>query len=162
MHRLETGFQPGDIGAVAAAHGRHYAAAWGFGTVFEARVAAGLGAFAERQAADDLVLIARDGAGWAGSLILDLNDPDSGPRGAHLRWFILDERTRGTGLGRAMMNRAMEHVDAQAGGRAWLTTFAGLDAARHLYEAHGFALFSEAEGQAWGTLVREQEFRRAP
>lgn len=153
-------FAPGTIGDIVALHGRHYAQHWGFGPVFEIIVARELATFAARKAPQDLVLIAMDDAGLAGSLILDLNDPASAGRGAHLRWFITAERCRGQGLGKTLMQRAMAHVDSHAQGRAWLTTFAGLDAARHLYERHGFTLAREAEGDAWGTKVREQEFRR--
>lgn len=106
------------------------------------------------------MLLAIDGSGVAASLIVDLNDPASEGRGAHLRWFIVSDRSRGSGIGRQFMTRAMAHADAHAAGRVWLTTFAGLDEARHLFEAFGFTLYHEAEGQAWGTTVQEQEFRR--
>ncbi len=153
-------FFPGALGGIAALHGAHYARHWGFGTVFEAKVAAELAVFACRQAPGDLVLLGRDDAGLAASLILDLNDPASGPRGAHLRWFIVSDRCRGSGIGRKMLAQAMRHADAQSSGKAWLTTFAGLDAARHLYESAGFRLAAEAEGEAWGSRVVEQEFHR--
>lgn len=158
--QIQTHFFPGAIGTIAALHGQHYARHWGFGAYFEAKVAFELGAFALRTASDDLVLLAQDAAGLAASLILDLNDPASGPRGAHLRWFIAADRARGTGVGREMLARAMAHADAHTGGKAWLTTFAGLAPARHLYECFGFALTHSAEGEAWGTRVTEQEFQR--
>ena len=158
--RIVERFPPGAIGSIVSLHGRHYAEHWGFGTYFEGKVATELAAFSMRAGADDLVLIAEDANGVCGSLVLDLNDPESGPRGAHLRWFITDARCRGTGLGRELMGRAVAHADAYSEGRAWLTTFRGLDAARHLYEAFGFTLAHEAEGEAWGTKVFEQEFRR--
>lgn len=158
--QIETDFFPGALGAIAALHGEYYAKHWGFGVFFEAKVAAELAAFATRKSATDLVLLARDDDGLAASMILDLHDPDSGDRGAHLRWFIMADRCRGAGLGRQFMERAMTHVDAHAGGRSWLTTFAGLHPARALYEAHGYRLTHEAEGEAWGASVQEQEFRR--
>jgi hypothetical protein len=58
------------------------------------------------------------------------------------------------------MDRAVSHADQHADGKMWLTTFAGLLPARHLYESYGFKLVSENEGQAWGTAVKEQEFHR--
>ncbi len=153
-------FLPGSLGAIIALHGNHYASEWGFGTFFEAKVAQELAGFASRQAGNDLVLIAHDSEGVAASLILDLNDPTSGDRGAHLRWFISADRCRGTGLGRHLLQRAVFHAELHSKGRMWLTTFAGLKPARHLYESFGFSLVYEAEGEAWGTSVKEQEFRR--
>lgn len=153
-------FGPGAVGAIVMLHGAHYATHWGFGTFFEAKVARELSDFAMRQAPNDLVLIAQDAEGVAASIILDLNDPVSGARGAHLRWFIAADRCRGSGIGRRLLDRAIVHADVHAKGKIWLTTFAGLMPARHLYENYGFRLYSEASGEAWGTAVMEQEFRR--
>ena len=160
--QIETEFFPGSIGAIATFHGEYYARHWGFGTFFEAKVATELSAFALRKTEEDLVLLARDGDGLIASLILDLNDPESGERGAHFRWFFTADRCRGTGLGRRFMATAMTHVDTFSAGRSWLTTFAGLDTARALYEAHGYTLEAESDGAAWGVRVKEQEFRRDP
>ena len=153
-------FTPGALGEIVTLHSQYYAAHWGFGLFFETKVAREMAAFADRAAESDLILIARDDAGVAASLILDLNDPLSGQRGAHLRWFIAAERCRGRGIGRTFMARAVAHGEAHSSGRMWLTTFAGLKSARHLYEEFGFQLVSDVEGEAWGTRVREQEFRR--
>ena len=41
-------------------------------------------------------------------------------------------------------------------------TFAGLDAARHLYEKFGFTLTTEREDSQWGEPVLEQKFEWRP
>jgi len=153
-------FFPGALGEIVALHSKFYALHWGFGLFFETKVARELAEFADRAAKSDLVLIAHDQESVAASLILDLNDPISGDRGAHLRWFISAYESRGTGIGRAFMERAVAHAQTHCKGRMWLTTFAGLNPARHLYEDFGFKLVSQEEGEAWGTRVQEQEFRR--
>ena len=158
--KIITEFAPGSLGTIIALHGQHYAQNWGFGTFLEAKVADELAAFAGQMASNDLVLLAYDNEGLAASIVLDLNDPVSGERGGHLRWFICAERCRGTGIGRKLMDRAMSHADEHSNGNVWLTTFAGLEPARHLYESYGFTLTHEQEGEAWGTVVTEQEFRR--
>ena len=160
--KIITEFAPGSLGTIIALHGQHYAQNWGFGTFFEAKVADELAAFAGRMASNDLVLLAYDDERLAASIVLDLNDPVSGERGGHLRWFICAERCRGTGIGRKLMDRAISHADEHSNGNVWLTTFAGLEPARHLYESYGFALTHEREGEAWGTVVTEQEFRHQP
>jgi ribosomal protein S18 acetylase RimI-like enzyme len=150
------GWTPGLIGEIAAAHARYYSAVWGFGAFFEGKVAAGLSGFVARMEADDLLLSVRDGEDFAGSITVDLHDPEAQGL-AHLRWFIVTGR--GRGYGRALMERAVAHLDRHR--RAcYLDTFAGLDPARHLYEAHGFRLTRESVAESWGSEVTEQRFER--
>ncbi|WP_250475569.1 helix-turn-helix domain-containing GNAT family N-acetyltransferase [Caballeronia sp. GAFFF1] len=151
------GYRPGCIGDVASLHGRFYAQHWGFGAFFEKRVATELAAFAEALPQDGkaLWLGERDGRTLA-SLAIDGN-LESGV--AHLRWFIVDDALRGTGIGRQLMTRAMNFVDEHFT-ETYLSTFKGLDAARHLYESFGFKLCEEAQGTQWGASVTEQRFVR--
>jgi ribosomal protein S18 acetylase RimI-like enzyme len=154
-------FFPGAIGQIIQMHGMHYAKNWGFTSYFEAKVADQIAKFTQDKQDTDLVLIAQDDQGVAASLILDLHDPESGTRGAHLRWFICADRCRGTGMGRKLMSLAVDHAEAHCNGKMWLTTFAGLEPALHLYRSFGFVLHAESEGDVWGTVVNEQEYHRA-
>jgi len=70
------------------------------------------------------------------------------------------EAARGTGLGRRLLGDAIRHADRRAFPGIYLTTFAGLDAARHLYESAGFALAGESATDRWSGGVREQRFER--
>jgi ribosomal protein S18 acetylase RimI-like enzyme len=154
---LNTGLQAGLLGNITAAHGKYYADKWGFGVFFEAKVARECGGFLERAQPDDLVLSAWQNSVFLGSMIVDLHDPDAHDM-AHLRWFIVSQP--GLGIGRAMMARAVQHLDG-LGKACFLTTFSGLDAARKLYEDFGFVLVEETESQTWGISVAEQRFERA-
>jgi hypothetical protein len=58
---LDTDLRPGDIGQVVSLHGREYATIAGFGTGFEALIAAGLGD--ERARAPRLLRRGRDDGG---------------------------------------------------------------------------------------------------
>lgn len=151
------GYQPGCIGDVAAMHARFYSEHWGFGAFFEARVATELAAFAGSLPADGkaLWLCVENGRTLASLAI----DGDLATGVAHLRWFIVDDALRGSGVGRQLMSSAMAFVDAHYR-ETYLWTFKGLDAARHLYESVGFELTSESEGAQWGTTVVEQRFTR--
>jgi GNAT superfamily N-acetyltransferase len=80
---------------------------------------------------------------------------------ARLRWFIVAEQARG-GLGRRLLGEALAVARAQRATRLWLTSFAGLDAARRLYEQAGFVLESEAPDDGWGVRVTGQVFALAP
>ncbi|AHB04930.1 MULTISPECIES: bifunctional helix-turn-helix transcriptional regulator/GNAT family N-acetyltransferase [Pandoraea] len=156
--QIVEGYRPGCIGDIASLHGRFYAEHWGFGAFFEKRVATELAEFAGNLPADGkrLWLHVENGRTLA-SLAID-GEPGTGK--AHLRWFIVDDSLRGTGVGRHLLTQAMAFVDAQFH-ETCLWTFKGLDAARHLYESFGFRLASEAEGEQWGSRVVEQKFIRA-
>ncbi|OCW59093.1 hypothetical protein AWJ14_04635 [Hoeflea olei] len=137
----------------------YYAPAWGFGLGFETKLAAELSAFlAGLDPARDLFATAwRDGR-LIGSISMDVSG--GGPRGAHLRWFVVSDAARGTGLGRRLLEQAIAHADAVSAGPVWLTTFAGLDAARALYERFGFRLAEELDRDQWQGGVTEQLFVR--
>jgi GNAT superfamily N-acetyltransferase len=153
------GYRPGALGCVLGLHMDYYAAQWGFGRAFEIKVATELAEFLARMdASRDLFLTAWRGDALAGSISMDVTG--GGPDGAHLRWFVVSGRERGSGLGKELMRRAIGHADSVAAGPVWLTTFAGLEAARALYERHGFILGSESEDDQWRGGVREQMFMR--
>ncbi|WP_432261886.1 bifunctional helix-turn-helix transcriptional regulator/GNAT family N-acetyltransferase [Cupriavidus sp. TMH.W2] len=155
--RVLEGYQPGCIGDVASLHARFYSEHWGFGAFFEKKVATELAEFAGKLPADGkaLWLYVENGRSLA-SLAID-GDDETGI--AHLRWFIVDDSLRGSGVGRRLMSRAMKFVDDRYS-ETYLWTFKGLDAARHLYESFGFQLADESEGAQWGSKVIEQRFRR--
>ncbi|MCO5399439.1 helix-turn-helix domain-containing GNAT family N-acetyltransferase [Ralstonia soli] len=155
--QIVQGYVPGCIGDIVSLHGRFYAEHWGFGVFFERRVAKELADFAQSlpDANKALWLCVENGRCLA-SLAIDGN---SHYRAAHLRWFIVDDSLRGTGVGRKLMSEAMRFVDAHFD-ETYLNTFKGLDAARHLYESFGFVLTREEEGTQWGSAVTEQQFRR--
>lgn len=153
--RIVPGWLPGAIGAIAAMHGRFYAREHGFGVYFEAKVAAECAGFCSRfdPARDGLWLLV-DAGRILGSIVIDGTDT----AGAHLRWFIVDDEVRGRGLGRRMLEAAMGFCRRAGHRQVHLTTFAGLDAARALYEQSGLRLVHEADGETWGARVHEQRF----
>eukprot|EP01031_Cornospumella_fuschlensis_P011269 gene11269-13783_t len=116
---LRDAWFPGVVGDIAALHARQYAASHGFGAVFEAKVARELGEFLTRPPRPGDVFRAVEREGRAlGSIALE----DEGAGIAHLRWFILDEALRGSGLGRRMLGAVMEHARAAAFTRVYLWT----------------------------------------
>jgi len=160
MPRIITGFVPGAIGRIATLHGKYYADNHGFGTYFEAKVASGLAEFAGRMdhERNQIWLAVCDGE-IVGSVAIDGQDLGEGQ--AHLRWFILDESCRGSGLGKKLLDAAVAFCDRQGFAATQLWTFKGLDAARRLYEHYGFSLAQEWQGDQWGTTLTEQQFTRS-
>ena len=131
----------------------------GFGAVFEAIVASGLSDFVQRleKPCNEVWYVEENGQ-FLASLALDGEDLGDGI--AHLRWFIVDESLRGKGVGRQLFSRAVAFADKAGFRETHLSTFKGLDAARHIYESHGFTLVEEKPDTNWGKEVIEQQFVR--
>jgi GNAT superfamily N-acetyltransferase len=153
------GYCPGAIGRVAQMHAEYYHRHWGFGLFFEAKVAKELTEFLCRfDKGQDGFWTLRRGGRVEGAIALD--GMNAATEGAHLRWFIVSQELKGKGWGRRLITEAVAFCDRHAYQRIGLWTFAGLDAARHLYDAFGFHLASQEEGEQWGTRVVEQRYER--
>ena len=160
MMRVEIGgYVPGAIGRIAEMHAEYYHRHWGFGLFFEAKVATELAEFLCRfeKERDGFWTVLR-GERVEGAIAID--GLEAAAKGAHLRWFIISPDFREQGWGRRLLKEAVSFCDRQAYRRTVLWTFAGLDTARHLYEASGFRLVSQGEGEQWGARVVEQRFER--
>ncbi len=150
-------FAPGALARLIEMHALYYARDWGFGAFFEARVAREAGEFvAALPRADSRLWFAHADSRIVGSIAID--GRHAATDGAHLRWFILDDSSRGAGLGGKLIDAALAFCRARGFARVHLSTFAGLDAARRLYESRGFRLAAENEADSWGVRVREQSF----
>ena len=151
------GYRPGALGAVCALQAEYYAKAWGFGAAFETKVAGDMAAFITRfDPGRDLFVLAEREGEIIGSITVDGGETDRGL--AHLRWFIVSDAARGTGLGHRLMDRAVAFAADKELPGIYLDTFAGLDAARHLYEHAGFTMVHSRQDTTWGPPVEEQRF----
>ena len=155
--QIHSGYIPGAIGKVVELHATYYAQQWGFGLFFEAKVATGLASFLSRfDERHDGFWVAVHDQRIVGSITID--GSEAATKDAHLRWFILDPEYQGRGIGKELIGVAMRFCEEKNFQRVYLSTFAGLDSARHLYEKWGFELLEENEGNTWGVRVREQVF----
>lgn len=139
-----TGYVPGALGRIVELHGNYYHTYWDLDLYFEAKVAVELAEFLRRLDPQ------RDGAWFAhadgrviGGIFIDGKDADG--EGARLRWFIVDPAYQGGGVGRRLIEAAVNFCDTQGYRRIYLTTFAGLDSARHLYERYHFHVCGEMD-----------------
>jgi len=154
---LHEGYLPGAIGRVAELHGSYYQRQAGFGVYFEAKVARELAAFCEDYTPQrDGLWLALSDAVVEGSIAIDGSHART--EGAHLRWFIISDKLRGTGAGTALLSAALDFCRLRHYARVYLWTFEGLAAARHLYEKFGFRLVHHQPGTQWGCTVNEQRF----
>jgi GNAT superfamily N-acetyltransferase len=140
-----TGYVPGALGRITELHGSYYAKQWDLGLYFEAKVATELAAFLSRfDPAHDGAWFASVNGEIVGGVFIDGKEADT--LGARLRWFILDPAYQGRGIGNRLINEAVEFCKRVGFRRVYLTTFAGLNTARHLYEKQGFRLCAEEDG----------------
>jgi RimJ/RimL family protein N-acetyltransferase len=157
---IHAGYLPGAIGRIVELHGTYYAEHWNLGLFFEAKAAAEIAAFLQDfdQEKDGLWLALR-GRRIVGAIVIVGRNVEE--QGARLRWFILDPEVQGQGVGNKLMHELMSFCERQHFKRVYLTTFAGLDAARHLYEKWGFHLVQEVEDVHWGSVLTEQMFEKS-
>lgn len=156
---IVSGYRAGMIGRMTEMHGTYYSKNYNFGHFFEAKVAASIAEFSQRINRDcNKIWLAIHHDQIIGSVAIDGEDLNN--HEAHLRWFILDKDYQGYGIGRKLLNEAINFCDQQAFSTVQLWTFSGLDAARKLYESFGFKLVKECAGDQWGKTVLEQQFTR--
>ena len=156
---IQRGYVPGMIGRIVEMHARYYSRTAGFGQYFERKVAAELAEFAARleNPRNDLWVAVRSGV-IVGSIAID--GEDMGTDTAHLRWFIVEDGARGSGIGKRLLHEAIRFCDGHGFPSTTLWTFHGLNAARRLYESMGFDLVEELAATQWGQEVLEQRFVR--
>ena len=148
---------PGAMASSAALQTRYYARDHRFGVYFEAGRMADIAEFLARYDAQrDGVWVAVDKGQVLGTVVID-GAAHEDRTCAQLRWFIMDDALRSRGFGRRMMAAAMQFACTRYA-RVSLGTFAGLDAARHLYEEFGFRKVHEAPTTTWGPEVLEQRW----
>jgi ribosomal protein S18 acetylase RimI-like enzyme len=150
---------PGLAEEIVRLHKIYYSREWGLGGAFENIVAAGIADFMPRcEAGNSRIFHAsRDGV-LLGALTLDAGEPGAPAASCHLRWFILADEAQGQGIGTALMRKATAFMGERRIAHCWLTTFAGLTAARKLYENYGFRLTSSSTASTWGRELEEQRF----
>ena len=157
--KIVRGYHAGMIGRITEMHGGYYAREHNFGHFFEAKVAAGLADFTDRlDKPCNQIWLAMLNDRIVGSVAID--GEDLGNNEAHLRWFILDDGCRGSGLGRKLIEEAMRFCDEKKFSSVQLWTFNKLTAARRLYESFGFELSKQWQGDQWGSTITEQQFTR--
>ena len=140
--------QPGDLGAIVRLHGIVYAREYGLDTTFEPYVAKPL---------SDFVL---DGKGrlWIaereGTLMGSIAVVESDQEG-QLRWFLLAPEARGSGLGKRLLDLALDYCRERAFARVFLWSFSDLTAALKLYERAGFEITDTTTEFVWGAERRQ-------
>ncbi len=157
--KIKTGYTPTIISRIIEMLHSHMSKHYGFGASFESRIAGDIAEFITRIGAPpNETWRAEIGGQIVGSISIDGEDLGDGL--AHLRWFIVSNGMRGGGVGRALLSKALDFCDKRGFPETHLWTVKDLEAARKLYESHGFVLTEEYDGDQWGTKTIEQKFVR--
>ncbi len=143
---------PGDLGQVAALHGKIYFEEHAFGLGFEAYVMESLVEFYKQyDSTKDKVWVVEDQGKMVGFLLL-MHRPENQ---AQLRYFILENKYRGLGLGRKLIREWMDFYKQKRYSGAYLYTTSGLEPAVRLYEDFGFRKVSEKHSEDFGVPLKE-------
>ena len=139
--------QPGDIGWVIRAHARLYTREYGWDESFEALVAGIAARFLEsHDASRERCWIAEvDGENVGSVLLVRKTDAI-----AQLRLLLVDERARGLGIGKRLVDECIGFARLKGYRCVTLWTNDCLVAARHIYEAAGFRLVEEEPHHSFG------------
>lgn len=152
---LRNDFRPGDIGYITYLVGTIYAQEYGMTILNDIEMATFFAHFVPHQNHDkERIWIAEMDGQMVGSIIIYQEKPAV----AHLRTLILHPSVRGRGLGRRLMQEAIDFCREVGYQKINLETFDELSAALHLYAAFGFQKTGERFHEEWGRPVREIQF----
>ena len=148
--------RPGDLEAVVDLHERLYPAEFGVDAQFVDHVAARA---AEVEAAGfprerESIWLLEVGGELAGSLALT----DEGDGTGYIRWYLIDPKLRGHGLGRRLLAELVEEAGRAGYLRLHLETFSDLRTAAAIYRAAGFRVVAEETGPRWGRRITYQHY----
>jgi GNAT superfamily N-acetyltransferase len=142
---------PGDMGWVVQRHGALYAEEYGWDARFEAFVARIAAEFVEGfQPGLDRGWIARRADGVNVGCAFVTRAPEHGDGVARLRMLLVDPAARGQGLGDRLVRECEDFARAAGYRKMTLWTNSVLQAARRLYERHGWRLVHEEAHQRFG------------
>ncbi|PFM83506.1 GNAT family N-acetyltransferase [Bacillus sp. AFS077874] len=146
-------YKPGDVGYVAYIHGKIYSTTYQFGRVFEYYVMKGLSEF---------LLNSNGGELWVaevnGEIVGSIAITKANESVAQLRWFVLDEKYQGFGIGKKLIETALNFCKENQFEHVFLWTVSSLETARYLYKKYNFTLTEEKPNFEWtgSELIEER------
>jgi GNAT superfamily N-acetyltransferase len=152
--KIRHGLKPGDIGCLTWLHGIRYAEEYGWDYTFEAYVAGPLAEFAKSCGDRERIWIVEQDEKVAGSIAV----VEASKEEAQLRWLLLHPDLRGHGIGRILVEEAIDFCRKSGYRLAFLWTVSILTAAASLYRSVGFQLTQNETHELWGKILTEQRY----
>lgn len=148
-------YEEGDLQWIVDTHGEMYAREYGFDSTFPEYVREPLSRFHNtRKIGREEIWIAEKNNRKVGVVAVAFFEEDI----AQLRWFLLLEEERGKGLGNVLLKTAIDFAKGAGYKEMILWTVSILDAARYLYEKHGFKICEEIPHRIWGQDLVEEKW----
>ena len=154
---IRNNLKPGDIGYITYLHGKLYSEEFGYDFTFEAYVGEPLSQFAKRSSSRERLWVAEYQSQITGCIAIC----ESSESIAQLRWFLIDPKLRGMGVGKKLVENALSFATANSYSEVQLWTVKGLEAARKIYINNGFTLIEEITHNTWGSERTEQKYSLA-
>lgn len=155
---IRTTIKPGDLGYLIYLHGILYAREAGFDFTFDAYVGKGMSDFfLSYTPQEDGVWIAEQAGQVIGSIMIIKSPKNT----AQLRYFIVHPSARGQGIGRRLLEKALNFCRSQGYQSVHLWTVSTLDSAKHLYQSAGFNCTDSRTQVIWGKSLTEERYELA-
>ena len=149
--------RPGDVGYVTYLHGTLYAPEQGWDHTFDAYVAIPLAEFAKSKSPRERIwIVEKEGRIIGSAAIVKFSEKE-----AQLRWLLLHPEVRGRGLGRRLVEDALDFCRDIGYSSVFLWTVNTLPIAAQLYQSVGFKQTDELTHELWGSTVTEVRYELA-
>lgn len=149
--------RPGDVGYITYLHGTLYAPEQGWDHTFDAYVAIPLAEFAKSQSSQERIwIVEKEGRINGSAAIVKFLEKE-----AQLRWLLLHPEVRDRGLGRRLVEEALDFCRDVGYSSVFLWTVNTLPIAEQLYQSVGFKQTVELTHELWGSTVTEVRYELA-
>ena len=145
---------PGDIGYIIYMHGIFHALEQGWDHTFEVYVAVPLAEFAQSKSSREKIWILEEGDRIAGSVAIVKRTEEE----AQLRWLLLEPEIRGRGIGKWLVEEALDFSRISGYESIFLWTVETLYIAANLYRSVGFVQRERLTHEIWGSNVTEVKY----